>query len=314
MLNILENEPLSKYTTFHIGGPAKHLVIVKNIEELREALEWAKNNQKKYFILGGGSNLFFSDAGYDGLIIKSAFADIIIEETEAIVSAGMPLLLAVKRLAEAGFKGLENFAGIPGTIGGAVCGNAGAYGSSMSEVVLKAEILITEDYHIEQVKKEWFEFGYRKSKLKYWKDKNKPIILRVWLSLEKGDKEELLARVKEVMEKRKEKEPKGFCAGCAFKNIKGDVVAGLLEKFDFTLEERERFGSRKAIPTAWFIDNAGLRGRKIGGAYIAEEHANYIMNDGSATADHVLQLISFVKQRVRDKFGVQLEEEIQIIL
>ncbi|MBU4421999.1 UDP-N-acetylmuramate dehydrogenase [Patescibacteria group bacterium] len=321
MINILENQLLSKYTTFHIGGAAKHFVIVKNTEELQEALEWAKENNEKYFILGGGSNVLFSDDGYEGLVIKIAFFDIIIEGGGMIAGAGVPLLLAVKRAGDAGLAGLENFAGIPGTIGGAVTNNAGAYGSSIEKAVEKAEIGFavpsevegSHNYNIKIVDNEWFEFGYRKSKLKYWQDADKPVILRVWLKLQKEDKEKLQEKIKEVMNDRIKKEPKGFCAGCAFKNIKGEEVAKILEKFDFTPEERERFGSRKAIPTAWFIDHAGLKGKKIGGAYISEEHANYIMNDSTATADHVLQLVSLVKQQVRDKFGVQLEEEVQVV-
>ena len=322
-MQIKENEPLSKYTTFHIGGPAKYFVIVKNAEELREALKWAEEKGEKYFILGGGSNLLFSDNGFSGLVIKIAFMSVEIDGEEVIAGAGAPLLLVAKKAAEAGLAGIENLAGIPGTIGGAVCDNAGAYGGEIADAVQKAEILTvgsSTSYQLEQVDKNWFEFEYRKSKLKEWSrlnlDHQKPVILRVWLKLKNvgvQNSEPLQNRIKEVMQDRREKEPKGFSAGCAFKNIKGGQVAEILEKFDFTPEERERFGSREAIPTAWFIEKAGLKGKKIGGAYIPKEHANYLINDGTATADNVLQLISLIKQQVRDKFGIQLEEEIQII-
>ncbi|MBU1179558.1 FAD-binding protein, partial [Patescibacteria group bacterium] len=189
-MQIKENEPLSKYTTFHIGGPAKYFVIVKNAEELREALKWAEEKGEKYFILGGGSNLLFSDNGFSGLVIKIAFMSVEIDGEEVIAGAGAPLLLVAKKAAEAGLAGIENLAGIPGTIGGAVCDNAGAYGGEIADAVQKAEILTvgsSTSYQLEQVDKNWFEFEYRKSKLKEWSrlnlDHQKPVILRVWLKL-----------------------------------------------------------------------------------------------------------------------------------
>ena len=312
MLNILENELLSKHTTFRVGGPAKYFITVKSLEELKEALAFADEKGEKYFILGGGSNLLFGDKGFPGVIIKIVFIDIEFKSDVMIVDSGVPLILAVKKSIAESFSGLENFAGIPGTVGGAVCGNAGAYGKSMSDVLLRAELLINNK--VEIVEASWFEFAYRYSKLKYWDGVGKPVILRSWFKLEKGDKEELENIVKETIEKRREKEPKGFCAGCAFKNIKGDLVSKLLEKINCTPEERERFAKFGAIPAAWFIEYTDLKCKKIGGSYIPLEHANYVMNDGTATAEDIITMLSFVKQQVRDKFGVQLEEEMQIVV
>lgn len=316
MLDIKQNEPLSKYTTFHLGGAAKFFVVVKSREELKEALNFAKEKNLKIFILGGGSNLLFSDAGFDGLVVKLAIMDIIIEGEMIAAGSGAPLLLVVKKAADAGLSGLENFAGIPGTVGGAVCGNAGAYGKSMSDVVEKAEIMNvghSVSYSVEIVGKEWFDFQYRESRLKHCQGE-KPIILKVWFKLSHGNKEALQEKIAELLNARQKKEPKGFCAGCAFKNIKGLQVAEFLEKINFSPDEKNLFGSRQAIPAAWFIEHADLKGKKIGGAYIAAEHANYIMNDGAAKADDVIMLISFIKQQVRDKFGVQLEEEVEIVI
>lgn len=313
MLTILQNEPLSKYTTFHIGGAAKFFVIVKNTEEIKEALAWAREKNLKYFILGGGSNVLFPDAGFDGLVIKIAFMEIEITGEEMIVGAGAPLFFAVKKAAEAGLAGLESLAGIPGTVGGAAVNNAGAYGKSMSDIVSKAEIL-TAGGNVEVVDKSWFEYKYRASKFKYWKDGHKPVILRIWLSLKKTEKDLLDQRISEVMAMRNAAEPKGFCAGCIFKNFKGPQVSELLEKINFLPEEKNLFASRQAIPAAWFIEHAELKGKKIGGAYIPQEHANYVLSDGTAKAEDVIMMISFIKQQVRDKFGVQLEEEIEIVI
>ncbi len=319
MLNILENESLSKYTTFHIGGAAKFFVVVKNVEEIKEALARAKEKNLKYFILGGGSNLLFGDAGFDGLVIKIAFTEIEIADDVMIVGAGTPLFLAVKKAAEAGLAGLESLAGIPGTVGGATANNAGAYGKSISDVLIKAEILLPAPRSSgtperSGVDKSWFEYEYRASKFKYWTDGGKPVILRVWLSLKKTEKDLLDQKISEVMAARNAKEPKGFCAGCIFKNFKGPQVKELLEKINFSPEEKNLFASRGAIPAAWFIERAELKGKKIGGAYIPAEHANYILSDGTAKAEDVIMMISFIKQQVRDKFGVQLEEEIEIII
>lgn len=313
MIDIKKDENLSKYTTFHIGGAAKYFIVVKNIEEIKEALAWAADNGQKYFILGGGSNLLFSDAGYDGLVIKIAFTEIEINGEEMIAGAGAPLFLAVKKAAEAGLAGLESLAGIPGTVGGAAANNAGAYGKSMSDVITKAEILLPPST-IETKDKSWFEYEYRASRLKYWADGGKPVILRVWLSLQKTEKDLIDQKISETMAARNGKEPKGFCAGCAFKNIKGEAVKELLEKINFSPEEKNLFASRHAIPAAWFIERAELKGKKIGGAYIPPEHANYIINDGTAKAEDVIMIISFIKQQVRDKFGVQLKEEIEIVI
>jgi UDP-N-acetylmuramate dehydrogenase len=247
-----------------------------------------------------------------------------------VVGAGVPLFLAVKKAAEAGLAGLESLAGIPGTVGGATANNAGAYGKSISDILTKAEILtvghsatygtevarnvVNAERSTTVVDKSWFEYEYRASRLKYWSGEDKPVILRVWFALKKSEPDLLDQKISEVMAARNVKEPKGFSAGCAFKNIKGAEVGELLEKINFSPEEKNLFVSREAIPAAWFIERAELKGKKIGGAYIPAEHANYILSDGTAKAEDVIMMISFIKQQVRDKFGVQLEEEIEAVI
>ena len=318
MLDIKKNELLSKHTSFRLGGPAKFFVVAESVEAVKEALEWAKEKTLEYFILGGGSNVLFSGAGFDGLIIRIAIRDIEIQENNLIAGSGAPLFLAIKKSVEAGLSGLENLSGIPGTIGGAVCNNAGAYGSSISDHFIFAEVLHPNG-RVEEMEKKDFKFAYRQTVLKYAQSptlhiyKPKPIILRAKFALSPGNKEELEQKILEKIKLRAAKEPKGFCAGCAFKNIKGPAVAELLEKINFSPDEKNLFFSRSAIPASWFIERADLKGKKIGGAYVADEHANYIMNGGAAKSEDVIMLISLIKQQVRDKFGVQLEEEIEIV-
>ena len=310
-MDIKQNELLAKHTSFRLGGPAKFFVIVNSADEIREAMNWAKEKTLKYFILGGGSNVLFSDAGFDGLVIKITFSNISIEDENVSVGAGAPLFSLIKKTAEAGLSGLENLSGIPGTAGGAACNNAGAYGTSFSDIFKSAEIM-SADGKIQTVDKNWMQYDYRASKMKFWSDGAKPIMLKIFLTLKKNNPEILNEKIKEILMQRI-KTPKGFSAGSAFKNIKGAAVAEFLEKHNFSPDEKNLFSSRGAIPAAWFIEHAELKGKHMGGAYVAEEHANYIMNDGTAKSDDAIMLISFIKQQVRDKFGVQLEEEIEMV-
>jgi UDP-N-acetylmuramate dehydrogenase len=312
MLDIKQNESLAKYTTFRLGGAAKFFVEAKTPDELREAFAWAAENKRKYFVLGGGSNLLFSDAGFDGLVIKFSFNEIAINGDEVTVGGGMPLFLVIKKTADAGLAGMESLAGIPGTVGGAAANNAGAYGTTIGDVFHSAELLFP-DGRAATVDRDWMQYAYRASRLKFWNDGGKPVLTKITLKLKKSEPEILNEKIKEIFIGRS-KTPKGFCAGCAFKNIKGEAVADMLEKHDFTPDEKNIFAARKAIPAAWFVEKMDLKGKKIGGAYVASEHANYIMNDGTGRADDVIALISYIKQQVRDKFGVQLEEEVEMVL
>jgi len=311
MLNIQQNEPLSKHTSFRLGGPARFFVVAETTEAIKEALEWARQNNQKYFILGGGSNVLFPDAGFDGLVIRVAYADIEMSGEEVAAGAGAPLFSLIKKTTENGLAGLENLSGIPGTVGGADCNNAGAYGSSFADFFTGAEIVFP-DGRIETANKDWMQYDYRASKMKYWTNGGKPAMLKVFLRLSRGDKEALNERIKEILLQRT-KSPKGFSAGCAFKNIKGQQVGEILERLSFSPDKKNLFLSRQAIPAAWFIEQAELKGKKIGGAYVAEGHANYIMNDGAAKSDDVIMLISYIKQQVQDKFGVQLEDEVELV-
>ncbi len=284
-LNVKENVLLSKHTTFKIGGPARYFFIAENKENLKEAIKTAKELNIPSLILGLGSNVLVSDKGFEGLVIKNKADNFVINNNLLRAESGALLDKLSEETVKRGLKGLEKASGIPGTVGGAVAGNAGWPKSdwSIKDVFKEGEILI--EGKAEKKDKEWFDFGYRESKLKKIKE---AVILEVFLELEEGVEEELKEERREILKIRTEKIPPGFSAGSVFKNPPGKS-AGFL------------------------IESAGLKGKRMGEAQISEKHANFIINLGGAKAEDVKELISLAKEKVREKFGIELEEEIRII-
>ncbi len=280
-MKILQNVLLKDYTTFKIGGPAKYFFIARSSQDLIKAVEFAKDKQLPYFILGGGSNLLVSDEGFEGPVIKLQNSEFKVRDSQLMAEAGTPLGKLVGFSIEKGLTGLENLAGIPGTIAGAVRGNAGAFGHSISELVKQVtalnQKLQTVIYQSADCK-----FGYRESIFKH----NSDIILSVELQLKRGNKEKSQQIIREYLGQRKNKQPLSYAsAGCIFKNLP-EQSAGYL------------------------IDQAGLKGKKIGQAMISEKHANFIVNLGNAKAGEVKQLIDLIKKTVKQKFKIDLEEEV----
>lgn len=311
MLDIKKNIPLKNYTTFRIGGPAKFFVEVETEDELIEALQYAKENNLEFFILGGGSNLLVSNKGYDGIVIKfqisSAAADKFqIPENIIEAEAGASLAKIVQESAKYNLTGLEWAAGIPGTIGGAVRGNAGAFGSCMKDAIQSVKAIDTKDLGIKIYDLKKCEFEYRSS---VFKENKNLIILSAVLKLEKGNKEEIQNKIKEIIEKRSLKHLKEKSAGSFFKN---PIVENKKLVEEFKRDQSIKCKDNK-ISAGWLIDQVGLRGKKIGGAKVSEKHANFIVNTGEATAEDVIILASFIKQQIRDKFGIELKEEVQYI-
>jgi len=309
MLNIQENVTLAPYTTFKIGGPAKYFAEVKNEEELKEALEYVLKNNLAYFVLGGGSNILISDQGFDGLVIKFQNSEFEINETNVKCGSGIPLAKLVGLIAENSLTGLEWAAGIPGTLGGAVRGNAGAFDSNMQNLIEKVRVCSIEECNIicKYFFREECEFAYRNS---IFKLNNNLLIVSAVLKLEKGDGMEIKKRINEIIEKRNQLHPQGIAnAGSFFVN---PIVNNpeLLEKFE--KDSGKKFPD-SMIPAGWLIQEAGLTGKKIGGAMISEKHANFIVNTGNATAEDVVMLASYIKQQVRDKYGIHLELEVNYV-
>lgn len=306
-MNIEQNVLLKNYVSFKIGGPAEYFAKVSSPSELEEALKWAKANNKDLRILGGGTNLLISDAGIKGLVIKLDLNKLEFSDNKVTVGCGLPLALLLNEALAKNLTGLEFAAGVPGTVGGAIRGNAGTYGKAMGDVVKKIKYL-DENNQVSEIASSEANFVYRHSIFK----ENPWIILEAEVELELGDIEAAKQLVKERLDYRNNTQPKQPSAGCIFKNIRfEDVDIEALKNKNIEIEKFEKF---RKIPASYLIERAGLKGHKIGDAQVSEIHANYIVNNGSATCEQVIMLISFIKQQVRDKYAIQLMEEVQILL
>lgn len=307
--NVEENVSLAKYTSFKIGGPARYFYVAKNAEDIRGAVQVAKDLKLPYYILGGGNNILVSDQGFNGLVIKVKNQDIKITDNEISAGAGAVLANLVSEAANAGLKGMEWMAGIPGTFGGAIYGNAGAFDGSIGKMIKKVEVLDPDDLTVKKMKHSECEFAYRDSVFK----RNKYIILSAVLELERGNQFDIQDLIKEHIKKRGSHSAGFPNAGSVFKNVliaeNKKVFNRLIKKFP----ELEKFKAKGKIPAGWFVEELGLRGKKIGGAMIAEKHGNFILNTGDAKATDIVMLTSLIKQKVRVNFGLQLEEEIQYV-
>lgn len=281
---------LKDYTTYKIGGPAKYFFNAKNKEDLIRAIKIAKELKLPIFVLGGGSNVLVSDKGFKGLVINFQFSIINFQNDKIYVGAGVKLSNVVSFCKENSFSGMEWAAGIPGTIGGAVYGNAQAFGSKISDSVEEVEALNLKTLTIKKLSKKQCKFSLKNSIFK--RDKNL-IIISVLFKFKKGDKAQIDKKIIEYMDYRKKNHPINFpSAGSIFVNP-------------------ERNG--EVIRVGFLIEKCGLKGKKIGNAQISEKHANFIINLGQAKAKDVLALIKLAKKKVKKVFGINLETEIQFI-
>ncbi len=277
---------LAPFTTFKIGGPAKYFLRVNSKEQLITAVQEAKDNAVPVFFLGGGSDILIHDNGFPGLVIKIEMNAIEISNTTVRAEAGALINAVIGRAIREGLSGLEFATGVPATIGGAVWANLGSRGSEISKVLTSVTVL-TSDLQERVLTNEECAFGYRESIFKH----EPYTIIDATFELAPGDKVELRKRMVELTKQKKAEQNVGEdTAGCAFRNP-----------------------SDSDITSAKLIDDLGLKGYQIGGAQVSNRHANFIINTGNATADDVVQLISYIKQQVRDKAGVQLMEEIEYV-
>lgn len=284
--NVRLHEPMKKHTTFRIGGPADYYLCPHSTEELQKILQICRENKLEFFILGNGSNLLVSDKGYQGVVIQlwKNFSDIETEDNTITVKAGTLLSKVAAEALEESLTGMEFASGIPGTMGGAVMMNAGAYGGEMKDIIREVTVL-TREGELLTLSKEEMNFGYRTSVVK---EKGYVVISAV-LQLRKGDREEIRKVMDELKERRVTKQPLDMpSAGSTFKRPEG-YFAGKL------------------------IMDAGLRGFSVGGAQISEKHCGFVVNKGDATAADVLGLIGEVQKRVQEKFGVALEPEVKFL-
>ncbi len=299
-----QNVVLAKYTTYKIGGPADYFISVKNFEELKKALRFAEDNSLPFFVLAGGSNVLFSDEGFRGLIIKIDNKELSIYENEITVGAGVPMNDIVSQSIENGLAGLEWAGGLPGTAGGAIRGNAGCFGGEIKDIV-KEVTAVTYGGEIKSYKNEDCYFNYRESIFKH----NKEIIMSAVFKLRAGDKNSLKTIVFNHIKYRRIKHRIPSC-GSVFKNCPLEIVPKTVqEKF----REKIKIDPMPILPVGALIEACGLIGKTIGGAQITEEHANIIHNFNNAKATDVLDLINLAKEKAKKEFGVELEEEVQLV-
>jgi UDP-N-acetylmuramate dehydrogenase len=283
-MEIIKNEPMKNHTSFKIGGAADEFASASGKEEIIELINYAKEKKIPYFIMGNGSNILVSDKGIRGLVIKISGNFSGYEVSGNIIKAESGALLSTlsKAAQKSSLSGIEFASGIPGTLGGAIYMNAGAYGGEMSSIVKSVTYL--ENGEIKKIN-DGFGFGYRRS---VFADLG-AVILEAELELEKGNPDEIKAQMDDYKIRRTEKQPLSMpSAGSVFKRPQG-YFAGRL------------------------IEDAGLKGFQIGGAKVSEKHAGFIVNTGGATAEDVLALIKYIQKNVKEKFNVELETEVKIV-
>lgn len=311
MLDIRENISLAPLTTFKIGGLAKFFCAVKNESEFFDALNFAKEKSLEIFMLGGGSNVLFSDKGFDGLVIKlqeNSENKIKLDDEVIECWAGENLSSVVNFAKENQLSGMEWAMGIPGTIGGAVRGNAGAFGGQIADNIESVRVSNIFGGHRKIVKYEnkKCKFSYRNS---LFKKKSNLVAISVKLKLQKGDKALIEKRMKEIAKIRTEHQPKGFSSGSFFQNPVVDNPE-VLKEFEKETGAESKDGK---IPAGWLIEEAGFKGKKIGGVMVSDKHANFFLNDGTGTAEDVIILAGIIKQKLREGYDTQIKEEIMYV-
>ncbi|KKP41432.1 MAG: UDP-N-acetylenolpyruvoylglucosamine reductase [Parcubacteria group bacterium GW2011_GWA2_33_14] len=305
--NIQNNVLMKNHTTFKIGGPAEYFLIVRKREDLMKAIKVAKKLTIPVFILGGGSNLLVSDKGFSGLVIKIELDNLVLKKKNTIISdAGVTMQNLVNMSLKNSLVALEWAGGLPGTVGGAVRGNAGAFGGEVKDSILSVEAL-DKNLQLRKLSNTQCQFSYRSS---IFKKKNWTIV-SVVIKCKKGDKKTLQEIANSHIKYRKEKHPLEYPnAGSVFKNVDFKKIPLRLQNLFLDKVKKDPF---LIVPSAWFIIGAGLTGKKIGKAQISKKHSNYIVNLGGAKAKDVAQLITFAKEKIKEKYGVSLEQEIQYL-
>ncbi|OOB77084.1 MAG: UDP-N-acetylenolpyruvoylglucosamine reductase [Epulopiscium sp. Nuni2H_MBin003] len=279
--------PLKKYTSFNVGGNAKMVVSPANYEELKNILNLCKKYSERYYILGNGSNILASDAGYDGVIIliSDNFSNIKVEDNQISVGAGTKLSKIAQVAKDHELSGFEFAYGIPGTMGGAVTMNAGAYGGEIKDILEKI-VVLTKSAQIKEILAKDLALGYRTSAI----IKKEYIVLEATINLSKSNKQEINDKMQDYMQRRRDKQPLNYpSAGSTFKRPEGHFAGKLIE-------------------------DSNLKGYRVGDAMVSEKHCGFVVNVGNATSKDIMSVIEHVKKEVYNKFGVMLEEEVKILV
>lgn len=283
--------PISKLTTFGIGGPADWVAFCRNAEQVVEAVEYCNRNRLEYFVVGGGSNILASDKGFRGMIIVPQIEHLKIEGEIVTAGAGCSLHKLVEETVDAGLEGLESLAGIAGTVGGAIVGNAGAYGVSMSDHLIDVDLYEPGRGFYTELK-ESLGYKYRHSNLKW----SKRIVISGRLQLVKGDAATLKAKVDKLLAERWQKHPQeDISAGCFFKNVESETAP------------------HGKIAAGYLLDQIGAKQMQVGHAGVFSGHANILINKGGATASEIRELSIKLKEKVKEVYGVDLTEEVILL-
>jgi len=302
--SLRREEPMARHTTLKVGGPARWFWAASNVDSLAQILRLCTEHDIPYLFIGHGSNLLMSDAGYDGLVIQNRCKGCEVgEETRA--ESGVSFGSLFLQTARAGFGGLEWAIGIPGTLGGALVSNAGAYRGNIGPLVRSVRVFA--DGQDQTVGPEWMEFSYRDSRLRRSGIGNTVILSCLLHLAERGHPDEILAQAKVYQAQRRAKQPLSPSAGSFFKNITNHALALSLPNLTPGMR------SAGVIPAGFLCEACGLKGLRVGGAEVSEKHANFLINAGGATASDLRTLAGRVRSNVHAKFGVILEEEVMYV-
>ena len=299
---LLTREPLRHHTTFRIGGPADYYFAARTADQLVIALRTAHEARLPMFLLGGGSNLLVSDEGFRGLVLRNAIEDVEFDGTVAQVGCGLDFLEFIYACRDRSLSGLEFAAGIPGSIGGALYGNAGCYGQDIGSFTIECTHTTLDGSVVETRPAAWYEFAYRDSRLK----REPRVLLSCLLQLQNGDPAASQKVIDEKLEVRRQKHPQWRVeptAGSYFKNLPPD----------WQMPGARLSPGTGRVAAGQLLDECGCRGLRVGDAMVFAKHANIIVNAGRASAAEVLELAEIMKTRVREKFQVELEEEVMFL-
>lgn len=306
-MEIRQNVELSGLTTFQIGGVARHFVEVHDESEVMDSINWAHEHGVPFAILGGGSNTLVADGGYDGLVIKISCSSIIYDGELVAIDAGRNLLQTIRDTAEHDLGGWEKLAGIPGSVGGAARGNAGAFGSEIKDFVTSVRAFNTATGEFKEFDPADCEFAYRAS---YFKRNSEWLITLVQVRLSRVKNAEATTSIEATIAEREKRHLQNVrAAGSFFMNPTAPAnIVALFER------EKDVIAREGRVPAGWLIEKAGFKGAMFGGAQASIQHPNYLINaSGEATAAEVLELADTIKEAVREQFGVELHEEAAVL-
>lgn len=307
---ITEHEPMARHTSFRVGGSSRLYLVASDPEQVIASIQAAEALAIPWMVYGGGSNLLVADEGYEGLIIQMVNRAFRIEGTHVFAESGCITGLLSRKTVEAGLTGFEWAIGVPGTIGGAIYGNAGCYGGEVKDHLVSVDVYHVAKKERVRLTREACQLSYRESLFK----RERHVIFSCEMEFAPSpDPAKSRERIEWILKERLEKQPLDqSSAGCAFKNFEytdESEIAILLQNVEIPAGMRER----KSLGAGWLVDQAGLLGERVGDVEVSKKHGNFLLNKGQARAQDVVALISLIKRKVRDEFGVELHEEVQYV-